>query len=307
MTDTTLAVTYEEIHQAALELALRWKPDVGTGAIVNIFGVPRGGCVPAALVAGELRLPLTEDYHYDRTLIVDDLTDSGNTLLKFAAVGYRVDALFRKSWSLTDIAPLAIHLTDDWLTFPWEVDASLDGPEVNVTRLLQAIGEDPTRPGLADTPSRVVKAMREMTSGRDVDVAALLGRVFDDTCDEMVVVRNIEFTSLCEHHLLPFTGTAAVAYIPTDKVVGLSKLARLVDAFAQRLQVQERMTQEIAGAITEHLAPKGVGVIVAARHSCMGCRGVKKPSAEMVTSALSGLIKDDPKARGEFLAFVHAP
>lgn len=183
----------------------------------------------------------------------------------------------------------------------------LDPGERAVRVLLDELGEDVDRPGLADTPARVVRALRELTSGHDVDPAELLAVTFPDEYDEMVLVRGVDFTSLCEHHLLTFTGTATVAYIPTPGrgVVGLSKLARLVDCYARRLQVQERMTQQIALAIDKHLQPVGVGVVVRARHSCMGCRGVRKPGAEMVTSALLGAMRDEPQTRAEFLTLAN--
>lgn len=176
--------------------------------------------------------------------------------------------------------------------------------EAAVRVLLADIGEDIERDGLLDTPARFVRALHEMTSGYETDVAALLSTTFTDDYDEMVVVRGVDFHSLCEHHLLGFTGTATVGYIPQPGlgVVGLSKLARLVDAFARRLQVQERMTQQIAQAIDEHLRPVGVGVVLRARHSCMGCRGVRKPGAEMVTSTLLGAMRDEPQTRAEFLS-----
>lgn len=181
--------------------------------------------------------------------------------------------------------------------------------ELAVVQLLQAIGEDPQRPGLVDTPGRVVRALLELTSGYADNPAAILARVFPDEYDEMVVVRGVAFTSLCEHHLLTFTGTAVVGYLPAPGrgVVGLSKLARLVDAYARRLQVQERMTMQIADAMVEHLQPLGVGVVLRARHSCMGCRGVRKPAAEMVTSALRGAMRDQADTRAEFLALARTP
>jgi GTP cyclohydrolase IA len=165
--------------------------------------------------------------------------------------------------------------------------------------LLRSIGEDPGRGGLAETPDRFIRAFQEMTAGYQVDVPALF-KTFDDTSDEMVIVRGIEFWSLCEHHLLPFHGTMTIGYIPADgRVVGLSKLARVGLAFARRLQVQERLTNEVSGAIEEHLRPRGVGVLVRASHLCMAARGVRAP-AEMVTSSLLGAMRD-PAPRAEFL------
>lgn len=173
-----------------------------------------------------------------------------------------------------------------------------------IAALLAALGEDPERAGLRDTPARVVRAFHEMTRGYGMDPAAILERQFDEPYDEMIVLKNVEFTSLCEHHLLPFQGVATVAYIPgpQGKIVGLSKLARLVDCYAMRLQVQERLTQQIAVAIDEHLQAAGVGVVLKAKHLCMGCRGVKKPAAEMVTSYMLGAMKGDKAARAELLS-----
>ncbi len=182
-----------------------------------------------------------------------------------------------------------------------EHDISIEGA-VRVL-LRRVVYEDPEREGLQDTPRRVAAALSEMTNGYGEDVADILGTTFEtDGYDEMVVLRDIDFTSLCEHHMLPFTGTAAVGYVPGARVVGLSKLARLVDCFAHRLQIQERMTKEIADAVMEVLQPQGVGVVVSAHHSCMGCRGVRKPGASMVTSCLQGVMRENPAARAEFLA-----
>jgi GTP cyclohydrolase I len=171
-----------------------------------------------------------------------------------------------------------------------------------VRDLLAWIGEDPEREGLRDTPNRVLKSLVELTGGYADDPATILARVFDERSDQMVVVTGIRVVSLCEHHLLPFTGTAVVGYVPDGRVVGLSKLPRLVNAFARRLQVQERLTEQVADAIAEHLQPKGVGVLIRAHHQCMGLRGVQQPDALMTTSALRGVMLDKPEARAEFLA-----
>lgn len=171
-----------------------------------------------------------------------------------------------------------------------------------VRRLLEYLGEDPTREGLLDTPKRHVKALRELTEGYGQDPATILGTTFDgEHYDEMVVVRGVEFMSLCEHHVLPFIGHVTVGYVPNERVVGLSKIPRLVECFARRLQIQERFTQQIASALMEHLQPEGVGVIVSAEHSCMRMRGVKK-RGEMVTSAMLGSLRTHPEQRAELLA-----
>lgn len=170
-----------------------------------------------------------------------------------------------------------------------------------VASLLRWMGQDPSRDGLRDTPRRVVAALREMTSGYHQEPARILSTTFQVDYREIVVLRRIHFTSLCEHHLMPFAGTCSLGYLPSGQVVGLSKLARLVSCFAHRLQIQERMTNEVAEALWEHLRPRGVGVVIAARHCCMGCRGVRKPIAQMVTRALLGELRDDPQVRAEFL------
>ena len=178
--------------------------------------------------------------------------------------------------------------------------ASEAAAEKAVVILLRFIGEDPQRDGLADTPARVGKAWREMTAGYDEDPAEILSRTFDETSDEMIVLRGISFYSTCEHHLLPFYGEASVGYLP-GKVVGISKLARLVNCFARRLQIQERMTHQIAESIERHLGAKGVGVVLRAHHLCMGCRGVKQEETEMVTSAMLGKLRSEATTRAEFL------
>jgi GTP cyclohydrolase IA len=172
--------------------------------------------------------------------------------------------------------------------------------EAGVRAILLHVGEDPDRDGLKDTPARVVRALVEMTSGLQACPAQLLERRFDVAYNQMVVLRGVRFASLCEHHLLPFTGSISVGYVPRSRVVGLSKLARLVDCFAHRLQVQERLTNQIAEAIQQHVKPMGVAVVVRAEHQCMACRGVTKPGAEMVTSAMLGVFVKGP-ARAEFL------
>jgi len=172
--------------------------------------------------------------------------------------------------------------------------------EEAVTTLLRFIGEEPERDGLRDTPARVVKAWREMTAGYAEDPAEILSRTFAETCDEMVILRGISFYSTCEHHLLPFYGEAVVGYLP-GKVVGISKLARLVECFAKRLQVQERMTRQIAEVVEKHLDARGVGVVLRAHHLCMGCRGVRQEETEMVTSSMLGTLRTDATSRAEFL------
>ncbi len=172
--------------------------------------------------------------------------------------------------------------------------------EQAVTALLRLIGEDPERDGLVETPRRVVKALLEMTAGYDESPTDILSKTFAEHSDELIILRGIDFHSICEHHLLPFQGVAHVGYLP-GKVVGISKLARLVHCFARRLQIQERMTQQVAHAVETHLEARGVGVIISAHHLCMGCRGVRLPATQLVTSAMLGTLRNSAETRSEFL------
>ncbi|MEP6904856.1 MAG: GTP cyclohydrolase I FolE [Gemmatimonadales bacterium] len=175
-----------------------------------------------------------------------------------------------------------------------------------VRRQLELLGEDPERQGLAKTPERVALSLSWLTRGYEQDVRKVIGdALFDESHENMVMVRDIELYSLCEHHMLPFYGKAHIAYIPNGRIVGLSKIPRIVDVFAQRLQVQERLTDQIAEAICEILNPLGVGVVIEAYHLCMMMRGVQKQNSRTITSALRGVFRDDPKTRDEFLRLAH--
>lgn len=186
-----------------------------------------------------------------------------------------------------------------------ETEAKIARAREALREVLLAIGEDPDREGLRDTPDRVIRSWTEIYAGYGQDPASILATTFEDVngYDEMILLRDIPFHSNCEHHMLPFNGKAHVAYLPKDRVVGLSKLARLVECFARRLQIQERMTRDIAEAIMTHLQPFGAGVVIEANHGCMVCRGVKKENAVMVTSTLLGDFKN-PATRAEFMALI---
>lgn len=257
---------------------------------VKIYGVPTGGMILTAFLkhAEAVYDPM------EATLILDDIIDSGATKERYLKMfpGRPFRALIDKTKGADDLG---------WIVFPWE---HTNGPEDCIIRLLEFLGEDPKREGLLETPSRVLKAFQEMTEGKHESPAAILSKDFTQQCDQMIWLKGISFTSLCEHHLLPFYGTATIAYIPDGKVVGISKLARLVGCYAKRLQLQERMTEEIADALVTYVNPRGAGVHVKAHHQCMGCRGVRQINAEMVTTCLRGVLFTDAMAREEFNASV---
>lgn len=265
---------------------------------LRAYAVPRGGIPAAYLLQGLVGFHITND-PADADIFIDDLIDSGSTCERycdewpgvpfFALIDKRTDEQFK----------------DQWIVFPWEVTdngADASGNDI-IVRLLQLVGEDADREGLQETPARVVKAWRHWCSGYGKDPAKLL-KVFEDggeTYDQMVLVKDIPIYSHCEHHLAAIIGTASIAYIPNGKIVGLSKLSRLADMFARRLQVQERLTDQIADALFENLQPKGVGVLIKARHLCMESRGICQQGHHTVTTALRGVIKDEPETRAEFL------
>ncbi|MBK1722838.1 GTP cyclohydrolase I FolE [Thiocystis violacea] len=179
------------------------------------------------------------------------------------------------------------------------------GKETLVRSMLCEIGEDPNREGLRRTPLRVAKAMDFLTSGYSLSAEEIIkGAIFEEDVKEMVIVRDIEFYSMCEHHMLPFFGHAHVGYLPNGHVVGLSKVARVVDVFARRLQVQERLTSQVADALMEHLGAHGVAVVIEASHTCMMMRGVQKQRSTTVSSAMRGAFQDDPMTRSEFMSFI---
>jgi len=250
-----------------------------------VYGVPRGGTHVALLLTA-----LNDGYQVVEkpdvaNLIVDDIVDSGRTRAKYKK-------LFpdKPFFSLIDKTDKKNQLKG-WIHFPWEESVERDGEDV-IVRLLEFIGEDPKREGLLDTPKRVMKAWKEMTAGYAQDPKKILSADFHgEGYDQMVCSPEISFYSTCEHHLLSFFGRAHVAYIPRRRVVGLSKMSRLVECFARRLQIQEKLTKQIADTMQDVLNPRGVGVVIRAKHLCMACRGAKQDTAEMVTCSLTGAFK----------------
>jgi GTP cyclohydrolase I len=263
----------------------------------KVFAIPRGG-IPAALaVAGRHgNLQLVDD-PAEADLFIDDIIDSGDTMRRWCN-----EYPGKPFFALIDKTEKDGEFNGRWVVFPWEETAE-GSIEDNIRRLLQFIGENPKRGGLRETPRRVAKAWAHWCSGYGKNAADIL-KVFEDGAekyDEMVVVKDIPIYSKCEHHLADIFGTATIAYIPNGKIVGLSKLSRLADMFARRLQVQERLTNQIADALEEHLQPKGVGVIIRARHMCMESRGICQQGHHTITCALRGVLKDKPEARAEFM------
>jgi len=275
---------------------------------LRLYGVPRGGVPVAYLVEPNCLVETPEE----ATLIVDDIVDSGRTREKYKALFPNTPFM-----ALTDYLEKPA-VKGQWIVFPWEQAEQGDDTSADdiVVRLLQYIGEDPNRDGLKDTPKRVLKAWKELTVGYSQDPGDILEKSFEiHRYDQVIACSWIEFYSMCEHHMLPFSGYAHVGYLPAEgdvnnvpksmpKVVGLSKLARLVECYARRLQVQERMTEDIAHSLEEHLKPRGVAVVIQAKHLCMACRGVEKHKSVMVTSAMRGVFRDIGPARAEFFQLI---
>jgi GTP cyclohydrolase I len=266
----------------------------------RVYAVPKGGVCAAAY----LRNAHLVDTPEESDVILDDIIDSGATRQRYAHYSKPFTAIVNKRGADRGIG---------WVVFPWEADAEASGPCDAVVRILQRIGEDPTRPGLSETPKRFLKAFEELTRGYREDPSVYLARVFEmegGTADGpayagIVLLRDIEVYSLCEHHLLPFVGRAHIAYIPSgNKVVGISKLARVLDVFARRLQCQEKLTAQVADAIEAQLSPKGVAVIIEAEHFCIRMRGVGKQNATMTTSDLRGAFYANTATREELMALI---
>jgi len=303
-------ITHNEVFERCNTLADFFIEEAGSANVllqsITCYPVPRGG-VPVAYALGEAFLAKGVTLQIENDLkncdfVLDDLIDSGATRKKFKDEDPELPfhALFSKEPDQGDLDP------NEWVVFPWEDSAETDGGEDIPTRLLQYIGEDVKRGGLKETPARFLQAWKFWTSGYSKDPTKIL-KVFKDGAekyDEMVLVKNIPFYSQCEHHMAPFFGVAHIAYIPDGQIVGLSKFSRLVDMFARRLQVQERLTSEVAQSIQKVLKPKGVAVVLNARHMCMESRGVCQQGHSTTTSAMLGAFKDEHDTRMEFLELI---
>lgn len=264
------------------------------------YAIPRGG-LPAAYCVLDATNTILVDSPEDADFFIDDLIDSGETMNRycdeypmkpfFALIDKRLDSTY----------------SGKWIVFPWE-ESEVASIEDNIRRLLQFIGEDPTREGLLETPKRVAKAYAEWFDGYNTDIGSLFKTFTDgaEGCNEMIIIDNIPVESFCEHHMARFNGVAHVGYIPNGRIVGLSKIPKLVKAFSHRLQVQERLTNQIADALIEHLQPLGVAVVVRAEHTCMSTRGARVHGTATTTSAMRGVLLDNPSARAEFLSLIQS-
>ena len=280
----------EKYHMTWAEVLKRLKKIDDPGKA--IYGVPRSGMIISAFLKHATAVTTPEE----ADLILDDIIDSGRTR-----------NMFVKQFPTKPFIALVDKIGEDkdkgWVVFPWEKDEETSADDI-IIRQLQFIGEDITREGLLETPTRVIRSWSELYAGYKTDPADVFKVFKDGACDEMVLLKNIEFYSTCEHHILPFFGKAHIAYIPDGKVVGISKLARLLEVYARRLQIQERLGQQITAAITKHLMPKGAACILEAQHFCMVSRGIQKQNSIMVTSSLTGVFRDKPEARSELLALI---
>jgi len=276
-----------------------------------IYGVPQGGVVPAQALSNLLKIKLTTDYKKYKAkniLIVDDLMDSGQTIKAFAnydvaVLGKKSNTLERKSKKQTFIGG---DFPDEWIHFWWEpsVEKGVGGIHDNVTRILEYIGENPSREGLVETPKRIVKSWGKLFEGYGQQPKNIMKIFADGACDEMVLLKDIELYSMCEHHMLPFFGKCHIAYIPNHKVIGISKLARLMEIYARRMQIQERIGDQITTALMKYLEPLGAACIIEAQHFCMKARGIEKQNSIMVTSSLKGVFLEQPEVRAEFMRLI---
>lgn len=297
---TKIKLTHGHVHQLVQEMAEELTMSFTKTALdegIKIYPIPRGGIPVAYALSRFMPNVRIVDLPELADAFVDDLIDSGATEERYC--DEFPETVFTALLDKRD----DITYRDSWVVFPWETADEEAGIEDNIRRIMQYIGEDPDREGLQETPARVAKAMSHWYSGYGKNPKDVM-KVFKDGsegCDEMVVVEDIPFFSNCEHHMAPFFGTATIAYIPNGKILGISKIPRLLDIFARRMQVQERLTNQVAEAMMEELSPLGVGVLINARHLCMESRGIEKSGTSTTTIALRGAFKEQASTRNEFM------
>jgi len=282
----------EETAASSCEMLRGW---LKLGETIKIYGVPRGGIPAMFLVKKVLEDKFLQTVEIvscpeNAQIIVDDIVDSGATIqrMRLRNDKARIITLFKKE--------------NEWLVFPWEKGEE-EGPVENVRRLIEFIGDDPNREGLIETPIRVLRSYEKLYGGYKQDPANIMKTFTEGACDNMVLLKGIEMYSTCEHHMLPFFGKCHIAYIPDGKVIGVSKLARLMEIYSRRLQIQERIGKQITAALETHLQPLGAACIIEAQHFCMTSRGVEKQNSVMVTSSLTGEFLK-PEVRQELLSLI---
>ena len=292
----TINLSWADVYHKAEKIAnaiASYREKVKT---IELYGVPRGGIFAAQAVSTMLfRRGVSNRLvgSMPADFIIDDIYDTGKT----------ADA-YEEKW---EAIPFLTLVNKDeppksvWYSFPWERMTNDNAPVENIRRLLEYIGEDPTREGLKDTPDRVIKSFETLYKGYSDKPENHMKIFKDGSCNEMVLLKNIEFYSTCEHHMLPFFGKAHIAYIPDKELIGVSKLARILEVFTRRLQIQERICQQVTDALQQHLAPMGVACILEAQHFCMTARGIQKQNSIMTTSSLLGEFKTNATARMELL------
>lgn len=290
-------LSWSDVHNLALDVALRITKDWQHKHIV-LYGIPSGGIHAAQAVATAISQTCEGMHKPIYPILADDPGPADFIIDARYAECAAYDG--HEIYALLPLTPLS---DPNKYTFPWERMKGEDKVEDNIVRLLQHIGEDPKREGLIETPARVLRSYAELFAGYKQDPASVFTAFEDGACDQMVILKGVEFASTCEHHMLPFIGTAHIAYVPNGKVVGISKLARLLDIYARRLQIQERLCQQVTQAIDEHLQPLGSACILQAKHLCMTCRGVGKQHSEMITSSISGVFQE-PAPRAEFFSLI---
>jgi len=266
-----------------------------SGRYSAVYGVPRGGIIPSVLLSCSLNLCLLEtldDTFFDGDiLIVDDVIDSGKTRERYKR--YNFISLWDKSVD-----------KNEWVEFPWERMNNESPVEDSITRILEFIGEDIKREGLLETPKRVTASWKEIYSGYEKNPKDFVKIFSSEDYNEIILLKDIELYSMCEHHMLPFIGKAHIAYIPDKKIIGVSKLARILDIFARRLQIQERLGNQITQFFMDELEPKGVACVIEAEHLCTRMRGIQKQHSIMVTSSLKGVFLEKIESREELMRLI---
>lgn len=303
---TKTVVSWEECTRRAKNIAedIRFDMEDRHTRPVYLYGVPRGGIFATQLVLTELASLSLEsamcNNANDADYVIDDIVDTGKTALKYVQ-GLTKHRPFYSLYNKTDGSDDAKM---GWIVFPWEAMQEETAPTENVRRLIEYIGDDPNREGLLETPNRVIRSYEKLFGGYKQNPEDI-GTVFlDHAYDQIVVLKSIEMVSSCEHHMLPFYGQAHIAYLPDKKLLGISKLARILEIYARRLQIQERLTNEVADAVMKIAEPKGAACVIEAQHLCMVARGVEKQHSIMVTSCMRGCFQESDKTRAEFLRLI---